>query len=276
MVSMRSVAPRAEPESSAADRRQEMGMFLRSRRERTAPHQVGLPELGRRRTPGLRREEVAALAGISTTWYTFLEQGRPARASGEVLHAIADALHLDAAERSHLDVLAAHQADAGGRGEPAEYLSAEVAGVPDLLEPSPAYVTGSSLDLLAYNRAAAALFAPLIDRDGRPPNLVRWVFTEPAALEVLLDWEIVASGLLARLRANAGRHPKSARFTDLVVELRDRSPDANAWWPRYDIATNSAGTKRVRRPDGQEMALTYASFHVAEHPEFILTVYRRT
>jgi len=273
---MRSVAPRAEPESSGADRRQEMGMFLRSRRERTPPHQVGLPELGRRRTPGLRREEVAALAGISTTWYTFLEQGRSARASEEVLRAIADALHLDAAERSHLDVLAAHQADAGGRGEPAEYLSAEVAGVPDLLEPSPAYVTGSSLDLLAYNRAAAALFAPLIDRDGRPPNLVRWVFTEPTAREVLLDWDIVASSLLARLRANAGRHPKSTRFTALIDELRVRSPEANAWWPRYDIATNSAGTKRIRRPDGQEMALTYASFHVAEHPEFILTVYRRT
>jgi len=276
MASMRSVAPRAEPESSASDRRHELGMFLRARRERLAPHQVGLPDLGRRRTPGLRREEVAALAGISTTWYTFLEQGRPARASGEVLHAIADALHLDAAERSHLDVLAAHPADSGGRTEPAEYLSAEVAAVPALLEPSPAYITGSSLDLLAYNRAAAALFAPLTDHDGRPPNLARWVFTEPVAREVLLDWEIVASGLLARLRANADRHPKSARFTDLVDELRDRSPEADAWWPRYDIATHAAGTKRVRRADGREMALTYASFHVAEHPEFVLTVYHRT
>ncbi len=272
---MRPVAPRAEPESPVLDRRHELGMFLRARRERTAPHQVGLPELGRRRTPGLRREEVAALAGISTTWYTFLEQGRPARASGGVLHAIADALHLDAAERSHLDMLAAHPADDTGRTEPTEYLSAEAARVPALLEPSPAYITGSSLDLLAYNSAAAALFAPLTDRAGRPPNLARWVFTEPAAREVLLDWEIVASGLLARLRANAGRHPKSPRFTDLVAELRDRSPEADAWWPRYDIAGNAAGTKRVRRRDGREMALTYASFQVAEHPEFVLTVYHQ-
>jgi transcriptional regulator with XRE-family HTH domain len=218
----------------------------------------------------LRREEVATLAGISTTWYTFLEQGRDVRASVQVLSSIADALRLADPERAHLMAIA--DADRPPAEHP-EYLAPEVADVPRMLNPNPAYVTGSSFDLLAWNDAAAELF-PDATQSARP-NLARWIFTDPAARDALPDWQVVAQGLLARLRANAGKHPDSARFRQLEGELRADSPEADAWWPRYDIATSQVGAKRVRSRSGQEYRLTYASFQVSGQPEQILTVYRR-
>lgn len=252
------------------ERPRELGRFLRARRERTAPHEVGLPGSARRRTPGLRREELATLAGISTTWYTFLEQGRDVRPSEQVLTAIARALHLDDAEQRHLLAIAAGPEAPGA--EP-EYVSPEVAGVPALVDPEPAYVTGASYDVLAWNAAAAATFRGAAD--GPRPNLVRWVFLHPAAREVLPDWDEVAQSLLARFRANAGKHPGSARFRDVEREVRAGSPEADAWWPRYDIAASRAGVKRVRTGSGEEQQLRYASFAVADQPEQVLTIYRR-
>ena len=251
------------------ERRRELGAFLRARRERTVPSDVGLPGSARRRTPGLRREELAALAGISTTWYTFLEQGRDVRPSSQVLSAIADALHLEAPERAHLVTIAAED---GPPVEEFEFIAPEVAGMPDLVDPNPAYVTGSSYDLLAWNGAAADLFRGAADGPG--PNLARWIFTDPTARDVLPDWPEVAQGLLARLRTNAGRHPGAARFERLELELRAASPEADAWWPRYDIATSRAGAKRVRIRSGEVRLMTFASFQVADQPEQILTVYR--
>lgn len=251
------------------ERRRELGSFLRARRERTAPTDVGLPGSARRRTPGLRREELAALAGISTTWYTFLEQGRDVQASHQVLMAIADALRLEAPERAHLLTIAA---DGDGVIADLEFLAPEVADVPRLVDPNPAYVTGSSYDLLAWNEAAARLFPGAADSPH--PNLARWVFLDPTARHVLPDWPDVAQGLLARLRTNAGRHPGSPRFQRLEHELRATSSEAAAWWPRYDIATNHAGAKRVRTPTGDELVLTYASFQVSSNPEQTLTIYR--
>ncbi|MET4781811.1 helix-turn-helix transcriptional regulator [Glaciihabitans sp. UYNi722] len=254
---------------STAERRHELSSFLRARRERTSPSDVGLPGTPRRRTPGLRREELANLAGISTTWYTFLEQGRDVRPSLQVLTAIADALRLGEPERAHLIMIAA---DETHPGEDSEYLAPEVADVPKMVNPNPAYVTGSSYDLLAWNDAAVELFPGAID--AAKPNLARWIFTNPAARDALPDWPVVAQGLLARLRTNAGKHPGSPRFQRLERELRTSSPEAEAWWPRYDIATSQAGAKRVRSRSGQEQLMTYASFHVSDQPEQILTIYR--
>ena len=253
------------------ERRRELGLFLRARRERTSPADVGLPGSARRRTPGLRREELATLAGISTTWYTFLEQGRQVRPSDQVLTAIANALRLDEAERAHLLAIAT-----GGTVPVAdvEYIAPEVAEVPRMLEPHPAYITGSSYDLLAFNESAAVLFAGAFD--GPHPNLARWVFLDPMAREILPDWTVVAQGLLARLRANAGKHPGSPRFERLEHELRTASVEADTWWPRYDIASSRTGVKRVRTPSGGEQLMTHTSFHVTDQPEQILTVYRRT
>jgi transcriptional regulator with XRE-family HTH domain len=250
-------------------RRRELGTFLRSRRERVSPAEAGLPTTGRRRTPGLRREEIALLAGISATWYTYLEQGRDVRPSGQVLEALATALRLSEHERDHLFHLAgdtpAEQVD-----EP-EPLAPGVAGVPALVEPNPAYVTGARYDVLCHNAAAAELLTGI---DTSPePNLARWVFTEPAARRVLVDWEQEAQNLLARLRAAAGRHPDHPRFARLVDELHAESPEVRAWWPRYDIQISRAGTKRLRHPRLGVITLAHSAFHVAERPEQTLVIY---
>jgi len=254
-----------------SERRRELGLYLRARREHTSPTDVGLPGSTRRRTPGLRREELATLAGISTTWYTFLEQGREVRPSNQVLTALANALQLDEDERAHLIAISTDQTVAV---EDFEYVAPEVSDVPKLVEPNPAYVTGSSYDLLAWNDSAAELFPGALD--GVRPNLARWVFLQSAARDVLPDWEIVAQGLLARLRANAGKHPGSPRFERLEHELRTASVEADAWWPRYDIASTHTGVKRVRTPSGRELLMTHTSFNVSDQPEQVLTIYRTT
>ncbi|MFF0628115.1 helix-turn-helix transcriptional regulator [Streptomyces sp. NPDC004296] len=267
----------------AAARRRELGAFLRARRERTSPAEVGLPGSARRRTPGLRREELAVLAGVSTTWYAYLEQGRDVRPSDQVLAAIADTLRLAGDERAHLRALAD---GAAGRQHavtreapppsPVETVAPEVAAVLALVAPAPAYVTGATTDVLVWNDPAAELFPGLaLRRDTERPNLARWVFLDPDARHVLVDWEAVAQSVLARLRTNAGRHPGDERFARLAEELRAGSAEADAWWPRYDIATHRTGTKRVRHPSRGELTLGHAAFTVADAPEQVLVVYSR-
>ncbi|MFH9870673.1 helix-turn-helix transcriptional regulator [Streptomyces lydicus] len=253
------------------DQRRELSVFLRSRRERTTPDQVGLPVTGRRRTPGLRREELALLAGISATWYTYLEQGRDIRVSEQVLDALATALRLDRHERGHLLQLAGH-APAADAAEPAP-LAAEVAAVPLLLQPNPAYIIDGTYDVLSHNRAAEEFFPRLTAAADRPANLVRWVFLEPVAREVLVDWEPEARGLLARLRTLAGRHPGDPRCTRLIEELTAGSPEVRAWWPQYDVQVRRGGRKRLRRPGRGAIDIAYTAFHLAEQPDRTLVVY---
>jgi transcriptional regulator with XRE-family HTH domain len=246
----------------------ELGSFLRSRRERITPADAGLPATGRRRTPGLRREELALLAGISATWLTHLEQGRDVRPSRQVLDALIRALRLSGAEQEHLLRLA------GGavtlEQDAPEEVAPEVAGVPALLGDNPAYVTGICYDLLATNDAAAELFRGIAPGD----NVVRWMLTEPAAREVLVDWEREARNIVARLRAIAGRHPGHPRVTRLVAELTAASPEVREWWPQYDIQFSHAGRKRFRHPRLGVITASHAAFHVAERPEQTLVVYQ--
>ncbi|MFI1968360.1 transcriptional regulator [Streptomyces cinnamoneus] len=251
--------------------RRELGAFLRSRRERTTPEQVGLPRSSRRRTPGLRREELALLAGISATWYTYLEQGRDIRASDQVLDALASTLRLDRNERAHLRQLAGH-APAVEIEEP-EQLTAAVAAVPLLLQPNPAYVIDGTYDVLSLNPAADELFPHLTSAGDRRANMARWVFLEPAAREVLADWEAEARGLLARLRTLAGRHHDDTRYTTLIDELTAASPEARTWWPRHDVQARHSGRKRLRRPGHGVTTFAYTAFHVAERPEHTLVIY---
>jgi hypothetical protein len=251
------------------DQRRELGVFLRSRRERITPDEVGLPSTGRRRTPGLRREELALLAGISATWYTYLEQGRDIRASDAVLGALASALRLDPHERGHLFRLAGHAPVAEEEPEP---LAAEVAAIPLLLQPHPAYIIGGNYDVLSHNPATEDLFPALTGGEVRP-NFVRWVFLEPLSREVLVDWEPEARGLLARLRTLAGRHPGDPRYTRLIDELNAGSPEMRAWWPRYDVQARRGGRKRLRRPGRGVTDFAYTAFHLAERPEQTLVIY---
>lgn len=245
----------------------ELGAFLRSRRERVSPADLGLPVTGRRRTPGLRREELALVAGISATWLTYLEQGRDVCPSGQVLDALARALRLTGIEHEHLRRLAG--GEVMREQDAPEEAAPEVASVPALLGDNPAYVTGICYDVLAANDAATELF------HGMTPggNVVRWMFTEPAAREVLVDWEQEARNILARLRAIAGRHSSHPRVTQLVTELSEASPQVRQWWPQYDIQFSHAGHKRVRHPRLGVITVSHAAFQVAERTEQTLVIY---
>ncbi|MCD2192193.1 helix-turn-helix transcriptional regulator [Actinomycetospora endophytica] len=246
----------------------ELGAFLRSRRERISPSEVGLPPGGRRRTPGLRREELALISGVSTSWYTFLEQGRDVRPSAQVLDALAGALSLTGDERDHLLRLGGLEPAAPEPGP--ETVDPGLADLVDALGDRPAYVTAASFDVLAINDAARKLFAGMT---GTPGNVALWVFTDPRADEVLVDREEVARGVLARLRAATARHPDDARVAAVVETLRRDSPDAAAWWSRQDVRDDRSGRKRIRHPELGEVTLTHTVLHPAERPDLTLVVY---
>lgn len=257
--------------SDAGERRRELAAFLRSRRERITPREAGLPSTGRRRTPGLRREELALLAGMSATWYTYLEQGRDIRVSDQVLDALAGTLRLDEHERGHLFRLAG-RAPAAGEPRP-EPIAPEVAAVPLLLPSHPAFVIDGAYEVLSHNPATERVFPGLVTADGRPPNFARWTFLEPRAREVLVDWEAEARGLLARLRTLAGARPGDPRFGRLVDELHEGSPEVRQWWPRFEVEARGGGHKRLRSPDGGVVTYAYTAFHVAGRPEQTLVIY---
>lgn len=256
--------------SSAPQRRHELGAFLRNRRERLTCADVGIPPTGRRRTPGLRREEVAMLTGISTTWLTYLEQGRNVQASRQVLEALATTLQLSPAERTHVFDLASEAPPAAA----VTALAPTVHSVTRALDPHPAYVTAGDFEVLAWNDAAARLFPGfLVGGGGARLNVASWLFCNPEARTVFPEWGSVAQDVLARLRAAAGRHPDDPRYTGLAQELRAASPEARSWWSRHDVRTSTVGSKRVRHPQRGVLDLAYATFAVADHPEQTLVVY---
>src|SRR5580693_7513860 len=257
-----------------------LGQLLRSRRERLAPGDVGLPVGQRRRTAGLRREEVALLASMSATYYTFLEQGRPVRPSAQVLDALASALRMSAAERRYLHVLAYGP----GSSEPASSTSAASApperldpGVADLvqrLEPFPTLVKGRRWDVLAANPAARELFG---DWSAGPPgqrNLVRWMFTTDQAREVYLEWEPEARAMLGRFRLSAARYPDDPDVRALIAELQRDSELIRDWWPRHDVAAiGGSGSKKLRHPRLGPTEYSHVVLQVADHPDQTLITY---
>jgi transcriptional regulator with XRE-family HTH domain len=243
----------------------EIAEFLRVRRARLRPQDVGLPDGSRRRTPGLRREEVAQLADISTTYYTFLEQGRDVRPSEQVLDALGRALRLTPAERAHLHDLV-HGARPASPVAP-DTLLPSVAALVARLDPWPAYVTGSRFDVLACNRAARVLWA---DWPARPPeqrNVLWWTFLDPAARQVLVDWESVARAELARFRAASARHPEDPGFGALIAHLQEGNAEARRWWPEHDVVPLSSGLKRIRHPAIGVVEFHHVVLQVADDPE---------
>lgn len=251
----------------------ELGDLLRSRRERLSPADVGLPPGTRRRTRGLRREEVAALAAISPTYYAFLEQGRELNPSRQVLDALASALRLTPAERAHLHELA-HPASPPAPS--AETLAPGVAELVDRLDPAPAYVTGRRWDVLAANRAACLLWT---DWWALPPadrNMVWWMLTAPRARDVFVHWEREAVAQLARFRTAAARHPGDPAYAELIDRLRAASPEMRDWWPRHDVAPLSSGGKVLRHPVLGELALRHVVLTVADAPEQKLVAFHPT
>ncbi|MDH6133384.1 transcriptional regulator with XRE-family HTH domain [Kitasatospora sp. MAA4] len=251
----------------AAIRAREFGELLRSRRERLQPADVGLPPGTRRRTRGLRREEVAQLAAISATYYTFLEQGRELRPSRQVLDALCTALQLNAAERAHAYALVHGDPLVPAAVAAVESLAPAVAALVDRLDPCPTYVTGRCWDVLAANRAARALWT---DWPSLPPedrNMLCWMFTDPGARQALVDWESEAAALLGRFRAAAARHPGDPAFAALIDRLHAASPEVRAWWPQHQVAPLASGTKRMRHPVLGELLLQHVVLQLVDDPE---------
>jgi transcriptional regulator with XRE-family HTH domain len=245
-------------------RRAELADFLRKRRAHLKPEEVGLPGGGRRRTPGLRREEVAHLAGVGATWYTWLEQGRDVRASLDVLEALSRALRLTPAERTHLVLL--------GRGEEpppcksAERVSPTVRRLIENLGPNPAYVLGRRWDYLAWNSAACALLGDF----GAVPRAARnhvWMhFMDPVRREMFPDWERSSRLLVAKFRADSARHIGDPEFEELIGTLRKSSPEFCRAWKKHEVATATVGRKTVRHPVVGTMLFEHAVFTPQESP----------
>ncbi|SEH01186.1 Transcriptional regulator, contains XRE-family HTH domain [Nonomuraea solani] len=257
------------------DPRAELGEFLRSRRARLRPEEVGLPVFGRhRRVPGLRREELAQLAGVSVAYLTRLEQGKGNNVSAEVIDALARALRLSDAEHEHLGHLFRHQ---HRPFRPRKPVRPQVRGaLLDLLaslEAVPAYVTGRCSDLLAWNAAAAALFGDwdLLPEDER--NWARLVFLRPDSRRLFADWAAKAAEVVGALRLDAGLHPDDPRLSALIGELSLRSEDFRHLWATHDVKETSHGTRRLRHPLVGELSLTFESMRLPDDPDLCLTVY---
>ncbi|KPF84601.1 hypothetical protein IP70_14955 [alpha proteobacterium AAP38] len=234
-------------EDPAADQRHLLGAFLRDRRGRLDPAVLGLAVTGRRRTAGLRREEVAADAGISATWLTWLEQGRDIQASPQALDRLARTLRLTGAERAYLFQLSGRrdprQPDPGqDDGGTCARLRDAVAAIA-----VPAYALDHRLDLLAWNVAAADLFAGWLDGPG-PHNLLRYLFLDPAAKKLLVDWPGRAARVLAEFRVDHGRHLADTGLTALIAELRAGSAEFAARWAGADIRGREGGERLFQHP----------------------------
>jgi transcriptional regulator with XRE-family HTH domain len=243
-------------------RRRELGAFLRSRRERVKPEQVGLRSTRRRRTPGLRREEVAQLAGVGITWYTWLEQGRDIHPSGQVLDAIARTLQFDAYEHSHLFTLAG-LATTTIANQCLE-LCPRALTLIDQLEPFPACIVNDRQDLLAYNRVYASFFNDLDAIPVEDRNLLWLAFTHPRWRDVIVDWDDVVEGLVAEYRAAMADHLDEPAWKTLEARLHRATPEFTRVWERHDVQGAESRTKRAMHPIVGLLSLDYTNLWLGQ------------
>lgn len=258
-----------------ADTNRELADFLRRARAAVDPDHAGLPADGRvRRVKGLRREEVALLAGVSTDYYTRLEQGRRITPSPSVVEALSDALDLDAAARMHL----AHLIGAGThtrqrrtptvpRVRPGLYQFLEA------LDAQPALILGPRSEVLAANRLARALFADFDAMPAAERNYARWMFLDDSARDLFLDWDAQARATVESLRLAAGNDPDDRGTRELVAELAERSPEFRRWWAEHRVYQRTFGSKRLRHPLAGELTVQYESLTLPGDPDQTLYVY---
>jgi transcriptional regulator with XRE-family HTH domain len=263
------------------DAANELSQFLTSRRAKVTPEQAGLPTYGQRRVPGLRREEVASLAGVSVEYYKRLERGNATGASDSVLEALADALRLDDAERAHLFDLARAAGQAGlvsarrrrrVGGPGSQRVRPAVQRILDSIG-SPATVSNMRCDYLAANRLGRALYAPLFESREQPPNSARFTFLDPAAQQFFVDWEKAAKDLVAALRSMAGRNPYDRALSDLVGELSTRSDAFRTWWAAHNVRYHQTGSKRLHHPVVGDLELSYEVMELAADTGLRLAIF---
>ncbi|MEU5879151.1 helix-turn-helix transcriptional regulator [Spirillospora sp. NPDC047279] len=262
------------------DDRTEIQEFLASRRARITPEQAGLPAYGgNRRVKGLRREEVAMLAGVSVDYYVRLERGNLSGASDGVLDGVARALHLDDAEREHLFDLArrdAGPAPTARRRSPNKPVRAVLRHMLDAISDAPAWIRNDRHDVLATNRLAAALYAPVLAQQAdprRPANTARFIYLDPAAKEFFTDWDKAADDIAAMLRAEAGRNPYDKNLTDLIGELSTRSEVFRQRWADHNVRHHRAGVKKLHHPAVGDLELNFEAMTLASDPGLTLLIY---
>ncbi|MGP3975809.1 helix-turn-helix domain-containing protein [Streptomyces sp. 8N114] len=263
------------------DNRSEIRDFLASRRAKITPDQAGLPTSGRRRVPGLRREEVAILAGVSTEWYTRLEKGHIRGVSEDVLDAVARALHLDEDERTYLFDLAraAQPPSRAPRRRKAVDFPPRVQWLLDSMTLSAAFVTNGRLDIVATNALARALFAPIFDSkttdERHRPNFARYYFLDRDSHHFAADWDSAADTTAALLRAEAGRSPHDRALRELIGELSTVSSEFRTRWAAHNVRIHHGGVKRFHHPDAGPLELTYQPLDlpISTHEAHSLTIY---
>jgi transcriptional regulator with XRE-family HTH domain len=250
-------------------RRQALGEFVRSARARMTTQRAGLPEGSRRRTPGLRREEVAQLCGISVTWYTWIEQGREVSVSAAVWARVAAVLQLARAERAYLFELAECADPAHPKDDPA--------GVDGILRAcvqavsAPAYVLDRCWNVLAYNAPMNALFDHWPARDAQP-NLLRFIFLDPAARSLVVSWEQRARRVVAEFRGDAGANLDETDVRELADDLSRTSPVFAHWWTRHAVIEREGGLREFNHPRDGLLRFQQITFRLATHPEFKLVM----
>lgn len=255
------------------DNRSDIRAFLATRRARITPEQAGLlAGGGRRRVPGLRREEVAVLAGVSTEWYTRLEKGHITGVSDDVLEAVARALQLDEAERTYLFDLAraARPANRVPRRRKQAEVRPRVQWMLDSITSSAAFVRNGRMDILAINALGRALLSPMFADERRCANFARFQFLDPAAQDYYPDWEGAANVTVALLRAEAGRDPHNKDLRELVGELSTVSEEFRTRWGSHNVRVHHAGNKQFRHPVVGLVDLTYHSLDLAADDDWIL------
>lgn len=257
------------------DNRSDVREFLSSRRARITPDQAGLPAYGgNRRVAGLRREEVALLAGVSVDYYTRLERGDLSGASDSVLDSLARALQLDDAETAHLFDLARSAHASPVARKPRTRTTTVRPGILRLLDAiteAPAIVTNSYFDFIAANRLGRALYSPLLS--SAAPNSARFAFLDPASQDFYIDWEQVTQEVVATMRGEAGRNPYDRRLTDLVGELSTRSERFRTLWAAHNVRYHRTGVKRLHHPVVGDMELSFEAFELPADPGLRLSTY---
>jgi transcriptional regulator with XRE-family HTH domain len=262
---------------STLDLRTEIKEFLSSRRARITPEEAGLPAYGgNRRVKGLRREEVAMLAGVSVDYYVRMERGNLAGASEGVLDALATALHLDEAERDHLHALAKASGTPAGRRarKPAVAVRPALQQVLDAITDAPAWIRNGRHDILAMNQLARALYAPVLADPRRPANTARFVYLNPEAAEkFFVDYDQITRDAAAMLRLEAGRNPHDEELIALVGELSTRSELFRQRWASQDVRFHRSGRKRLRHPIVGQLDLDFESMELPSEPGLHLNIY---
>jgi len=255
------------------DNQSEVRQFLATRRARLTPEQAGIIGGGRRRVEGLRREEVAMLAGMSVDYYARMERGNLSGVSPEVLDALARALRLDEAEVTHLHDLARASAPASpGRKRPRATGTAVRPALQRLLDTIsvPAYISNARKDFLAVNAIGSAVFSPIIDDPANRRNNARFTFLNPASQNFYTDWEAGANSIVASLRVEAGRNPHDKALTDLIGELVTRSDIFRTRWAAHDVRFHRTGSKRIHHPDVGDLVFDYEALELPADPGLVI------